>query len=66
MYGLGSSGRVIGAIGISSPRTKIGSAGRIYVDIKRRYGAFYALNYMKQNYSGLGPYSIVNNRLVWN
>ena len=65
MYGLGSSGRVIGAIGISSPRTKNGSAGRIFADMKRRYGVFVALNYMHA-YTGLGPYVIQNNRLVWN
>ena len=65
MYGLGSSGRVIGAIGISSPRTKNGSAGRIYANAKKSLGSYAALEYMR-NYTGLGPYVIQNNRLVWN
>ena len=30
LYGLGSSGRTAAAVLISCPRTKIGSAGRIY------------------------------------
>ena len=33
-YGLGSYGRTRGAILISSPRTKIGSAGRVYAFMK--------------------------------
>ena len=65
MYGLGSSGRVIGAIGISSPRTKNGSAGRIYANAKKSLGSYAALEYMR-NYTGLGPYSIQNGKLVYN
>ena len=65
MYGLGSASRVIGAIGISSPRTKIGSAGRIYTNVKRHIGAYAALQYMRA-YTGLGPYSIQNGKLVYN
>jgi hypothetical protein len=34
MYGLGSYGRTSAAITISSPRTKIGSQGRIYAYMK--------------------------------
>jgi hypothetical protein len=35
-YGLGSYGRTGAAISISSPRTKIGSQGRIYAFYKQR------------------------------
>lgn len=35
-YGLGSYGRTGAAITISSPRTKIGSQGRIYAYYKQR------------------------------
>ena len=65
MYGLGSSARVIGAIGISSPRTKNGSAGRVYANLKRNIGTFAAMQYMR-NLTGLGPYRIQDGRLVWN
>lgn len=65
MYGLGSGSRVIGSIGISSPRTKNGSAGRVYANVKRAIGATAALAYMHA-YTGLGPYSIQNGRLVYN
>ena len=65
MYGLGSSGRVIGSIGISSPRTKNGSAGRIYANAKQTLGSYAALQYMR-NFTGLGPYSIQNGKLVYN
>ena len=65
MYGLGSGSRVVGSIGISSPRTKNGSAGRIYANLKRNIGTSAALEYMR-NYTGLGPYTIQNGKLVWN
>ena len=65
MYGLGSGSRVIGAIGISSPRTKNGSAGRVYANVKRAIGPTAALAYMHA-YTGLGPYSIQNGKLVYN
>ena len=65
MYGLGSSGRVIGSIGISSPRTKNGSAGRIYANAKQTLGSYAALQYMR-NFTGLGPYHIQDGRLVYN
>ena len=62
LYGLGSSGRVVGSIGISSPRTKNGSAGRVYANLKRNIGTYAALEYMR-NYTGLGPYTIQNGKL---
>jgi hypothetical protein len=65
LYGLGSSGRVVGSIGISSPRTKNGSAGRVYANVKRHIGSYAALEYMR-NYTGLGPYTIQNGKLVYN
>ena len=65
MYGLGSGNRVIGSIGISSPRTKNGSAGRVYANLKRNIGTFAAMQYMR-NFTGLGPYRIQDGRLVWN
>jgi hypothetical protein len=65
MYGLGSAARTVGAIGISSPRTKNGSAGRVYANLKRSIGTFAALQYMR-NFTGLGPYTIQNGKLVWN
>ena len=65
MYGLGSGSRVIGAIGISSPRTKNGSAGRVYAYLKRAVGGYDAIQIMR-NYTGLGPYSIQDGRLVYN
>ncbi len=34
-YGLGSSGRTGAAVLISSPRTRLGSQGRIYAYMKR-------------------------------
>lgn len=64
-YGLGSSNRTVGAILLGSPRTKIGSAGRIYNYLSKTKGASYALQYMR-DVSGFGPYVIQNNKLVWN
>lgn len=64
MYGLGSGARNIGAIAISSPRTKIGSAGRIYNFLKKRIGSDAALNYFQA--ATFGPFIIQNGRLVWN
>ncbi len=65
MYGLGSTGRVIGSIGISSPRTKNGSAGRVYAHLKKTVGSFRAIEIMR-DYTGLGPFRILNGRLVYN
>ena len=65
MYGLGSGNRVIGSIGISSPRTKNGSAGRVYANVKRAIGSDAALQYMRA-YTGLGPYIIKDGKLVYN
>ena len=63
MYGLGSSGRVVGSIGISSPRTKNGSAGRVYAYLKNTIGATEALNYIQQ--ATFGNFVIKNGRLVY-
>ena len=64
MYGLGSGARTIGATAISSPRSKNGSAGRIYAFMKNRIGADATLNYFQV--AIFGPYVIQNGRLVWN
>ena len=64
MYGLGSGARTIGATAISSPRTKNGSAGRIYAFMKNKIGADATLNYFQV--AIFGPYVIQNGRLVWN
>jgi hypothetical protein len=63
MYGLGSGSRVVGAIAISSPRTKIGSAGRVYAYLKNELGPTEALNYIQQ--AAFGPFVIKNGRLVY-
>jgi hypothetical protein len=63
MYGLGSSSRVVGAIAISSPRTKNGSAGRVYAYLKKTIGATEALNYIQQ--ATFGNFVIKNGRLVY-
>jgi hypothetical protein len=65
MYGLGSGSRVVGAIMLGSPRTKIGSAVRIYQYLVKTQGASYALAYIK-DVSGLGPFVIKNGKLVYN
>jgi hypothetical protein len=65
MYGLGSQGRTIGAVLLGSPRTKIGSANRIYNYLSKTQGATYALQYIR-DISGLGPFVIQNGKLVWN
>ena len=65
MYGLGSAHRTVGAILLGSPRTKLGSANRIYSYLTRTQGASYALQYMR-DVSGLGPFRIQGSRLVWN
>ena len=63
MYGLGSYGRQFGAISISSPRTKLGSAKRIYAYLSATQSASYALNYMTN--AVFGPVRILNGRLVY-
>jgi hypothetical protein len=63
-YGLGSGARIVGATAISSPRTKIGSIGRVYAYLKAHNNQFYALNYVQK--SVYGPYKIINGRLVYN
>jgi hypothetical protein len=64
-YGLGTSSRTVGAILLGSPRTKLGSANRIYSYLAKTQGASYALQYMR-DVSGLGPFRIQGSRLVWN
>ena len=64
-YGLGTGNRTVGAILLGSPRTKIGSANRIYNYLARTQDASYALTYMR-DVSGLGPFKIQGSRLVWN
>lgn len=64
MYGLGSSQRTVGAVAISSPRSRYGSAGRIYAYLNATKGPFYALNYIQK--SIFGPFVIRDGRLVWN
>lgn len=63
-YGLGSYGRIVGATTISSPRSRIGSAGRVYDFLKKTKGQDYALTYFRN--ATFGPFFIQNNRLVWN
>ena len=65
MYGLGSAARTVGSIGISSPRTKNGSAGRVYAYLKNNLGPYRAIQIMR-DYTGLGPFSILTGRLVYN
>ena len=64
MYGLGSGSRIVGATTISSPRTKLGSAGRIYTFMKRTQGVDAALEFIRN--AAFGPFKIQNGRLVWN
>ena len=64
MYGLGSGARTVGATAISCPRTKNGSAGRIYAFMKNRVGSYAALEYIRK--AAFGPFVIQNGRLVWN
>jgi hypothetical protein len=47
-YGLGSYGRTGAALLISSPRTKIGSQGRIYNFFKGQNERAAYVNYLKQ------------------
>jgi hypothetical protein len=64
MYGLGSGARTIGSTAISSPRSKIGSAGRVYAFMKTHQGQQAALSYFQT--AIFGPYVIRNGKLVWN
>ena len=63
-YGLGSGARIRSAILISSPRTKIGSVGRVYSYLKAHNNSFYAMNFVQK--SVYGPFIIENGRLVYN
>jgi hypothetical protein len=62
--GLGSGSRIVGAATLGSPRSKNGSAGRIYAFLKNRIGSDAALNYIRE--AAFGPFVIQNGRLVWN
>lgn len=64
MYGLGSGARTIGSTAISSPRSKNGSAGRVYAFIKNHQGQQAAVAYFQS--AIFGPYVIRNGKLVWN
>lgn len=64
-YGLGSGQRIVGAAFLGSPRSKFGSASRIYQYLYKSKGADYAREYIR-DVSGLGPFHILNGRLVWN
>ena len=64
LYGLGSYGRIIGATAISTPRSRIGSSGRVYDYLKKRVGQQGALAYFQR--ATFGPYVIRDRRLVWN
>ena len=63
-YGLGSYGRVVGSTLISSPRTKIGSSGRIYAFMSNTIGKTAALQYIRD--AAFGPFAIIDGRLVYN
>ena len=57
MYGLGSYGRTGAAVLISSPRTKLGSQGRIYAFMKSRGQG---QQYIQFLITALGPQPKVN------
>jgi len=57
MYGLGSYGRTGAAVLISSPRTKLGSQGRIYAYMKTRGQG---QQYIQFLITALGPQPKVN------
>jgi hypothetical protein len=56
-YGLGSYGRTGAALLISSPRTKIGSQGRIYAFQKQRGQGYQYIQFLIK---ALGPMPRVN------
>jgi len=62
--GLGSGSRIVGADVFGSPRSRIGSAKRIYTYLSNTKGQYYALTYLRK--CVYGPFSIQNGRLVWN
>jgi hypothetical protein len=63
-YGLGSYGRVVGSSIISSPRTRYGSAGRIYSYLARTQNVYVAQQFIRN--AAFGPFVIQRGRLVWN
>jgi hypothetical protein len=56
-YGLGSYGRIGSAVLISSPRTKIGSQGRIYAFMKNKGQGQQYISFLLRS---LGPMPTVN------
>lgn len=60
-YGLGSYGRTGAAVLISSPRTKIGSQGRIYAYMKSKGQGqqyiYFLLKVLGPRPSGVGPWT---------
>jgi hypothetical protein len=64
MYGLGSGSRTIGATAVSCPRTKNGSANRVYTYLKRTQGADAAFKFFQS--ATFGPFVIRGTRLVYN
>lgn len=57
MYGLGSYGRIRGSIVISSPRTRLGSQGRIYAYYAARGKGQEYLAYLRQALGPIPPYN---------
>lgn len=61
-YGLGSYGRIGPSILISSPRTKVGSQGRIYAYYSSRGQGAQYINFLKQSIGPLpytNPFSLI-------
>ena len=59
----GSYNRIIGS-DIFNGRSSAGSATRIYNHLKIQKGSYYAKQYLKD--AVLGPFSVLNGKLVWN
>jgi hypothetical protein len=52
MFGLGSYNRDVGAVSLSSPRTRKGCANRVYQYMKNKVGAFSAINMIQMQVFG--------------
>ena len=52
MFGLGSYNRDVGAVSLSAPRTRKGSANRVYQYMKNKVGAFAAINMIQMQVFG--------------
>jgi len=63
-YGLGSYNRIVGSGILSAPRTRVGSAQRIYTYLSRTQNTYVAQQYLRN--AAYGPFVILNGRLVWN